>query len=63
MYAQVGNGVFDMTGFAAAHPGGDNAITRNCGKQVSNWAATAKLHKAFVYVAMVLGKTRERSTC
>ena len=50
MYAQAGNGVFDLLGFAASHPGGADAITRNCGKQVSNWAATSAGHESFVYV-------------
>ena len=53
--------MFDMGQFVDQHPGGPSAITRNCGKQVFNWAATNAGHESFVYVPIVAGKTLERS--
>ena len=35
-----GNGKYDMAGFESKHPGGADAITRNCGKDVENWLKT-----------------------
>ena len=58
---QAGNGVFDMGQFVDQHPGGASAITRNCGKQVFNWAATNGGHESFVYVPIVAGETLRRS--
>ena len=58
---QAGNGVFDMGQFVDQHPGGSVSITRNCGKQVFNWAATNGGHESYVYVPIVPGKTLRRS--
>ena len=58
---QAGNGVFDMGQFVDQHPGGSNSITRNCGKQVFNWAATNAGHDSYVYVPIVAGEPLGRS--
>ena len=47
---QAGNGVFDLEQFAATHPGGANAIRRNCGKTVTNWATKSAGHQNFMLV-------------
>ena len=36
--------VYDLSGFGASHPGGANAIERNCGGEVSDWLAAAPAH-------------------
>ena len=58
MFGQAGNGVFDMSQFTSVgqHPGGPDAITRNCGQQVTDWVATDPSHAYYVYVCMGLVK-------